>query len=325
MNMQILIVVLLILMWFDVMYGKNILKKSLILPITLAVLAVLVITFSILRNIEEKKAEQIAAEKAEQMYYEEMFSQPRMNLAVRNPTIIIPAYNEMFILRHPELKEYFVREVSPQEIFSTKLNINFSDGTWQLSVDERTTELVKAKFSKDGKFILVSGIKEGNSIINISREDEAYNFSIFVKVEEPEEWYEKLQKEMKFEHLPMPTSQKEEVKYLYPNTINRAEDFPKSFFDLKTAVAFEVLENDRCIITISKGRAFTPGKKSNRYRLKIDESCNEQILDYFICPYSEFTKALEVFYKKTQQKKGTLEIVNLESRKRVIMAEKEMI
>ena len=113
---------------------------------------------------------------------------------------------------------------------------------------------------------------------------------------------------MKFEHLPMPTSQKEEVKYLYPNTINRAEDFPESFFDLKTAVAFEVLENDRCIITISKGIALTPGKKSNRYRLKIDESRNEQILDYFICPYSEFNKALEVFYKITQQKKGTMQI-----------------
>ena len=81
---------------------------------------------------------------------------------------------------------------------------------------------------------------------------------------------------------------------------------------MKTAVAFEVLENDRCIITISKGIAITPGKKSNRYRLKIDESenerRNEQILDYFICPYSEFNKALEVFYKKTQQKKGTMQI-----------------
>ena len=154
----------------------------------------LVVIFALLKK---NKPEQIAAEKAEPMYYEEMFSQPKMNLAVRNPTIIIPAYNEMFILRHPELKEYFVREVSPQEIFSTKLNIDFSDGTWQLSVDERTTELVKAKFSKDGKFILVSGIKEGNSIINISREDEAYNFSIFVRVEEPKEWYKKLQEEMK--------------------------------------------------------------------------------------------------------------------------------
>lgn len=139
----------------------------------------------------------VAAEKAEPMYYEEMFSQPKMNLTVRNPTIIIPAYNEMFILRHPELKEYFVREVSPQEIFSTELNIDFADGTWQLSVDERTTELVKAKFSKDGKFVLVSGIKEGNAVIDISREDEAYNFSIFVIVEEPEEWYKKLQEEMK--------------------------------------------------------------------------------------------------------------------------------
>lgn len=149
------------------------------------------------KNIEEKKSEQIAAEKAEQMYYKEMFPQPKMNLAVRNPTIIIPAYNEMFILRHPELKEYFVREVSPQEIFSTKLNIDFSDGTWQLSVDERTSERVKAQFSKDGKFVLVSGIKEGNSIINISREDETYGGSIFVRVEEPEDWYEKLQEEIK--------------------------------------------------------------------------------------------------------------------------------
>ena len=292
---------------------KKINRKKLILPVTFPVtIAVLTIIVLILKNTEEKKAEQIAAEKAEQMYYEEMFPQPKMNLFVRNPTIIIPAYNEMFILRHPELKEYFVREVSPQEIFSTKLNIDFSDGTWQLSVEERTTELVKAKFSKDGQFVLVSGIKEGNAVIDISREDEAYSFSIFVKVEEPEEWYEKLQEEMKFEHLPMPTSQKEEVKYLYPNTINRTEDFPESFFELKTAVAFEVLENDRCIITISKGRAFTPGKKSNQYRLEIDESWNErckvQILDYFICPYSEFNKALEVFYKKTQQKKGTVQI-----------------
>lgn len=296
--------------WLTAGTIRNKLEK-LILLVTLVVLATI---FTILKNIEEKKAEQIAAEKAEQMYYEEMFSQPKMNLFVRNPTIIIPAYDEMFILRHPELKTYFVREVSPLEIFSTKskLNIDFSDGTWQLSVDERTNKIVRAQFSKDGKFVLVSGMKEGNSIINISREDEAYSFSIFVKVEEPEEWYEKLQEEMKFEHLPMPTSQKEEAKYLYPNTINRTEDFPESFFDLKTAVAFEVLENDRCIITISKGRAFTPGKKSNRYRLKIDESwnkrCNEQILDYFICPYSEFNKALEVFYKKTQRKKGTMQI-----------------
>ena len=254
-------------------------------------------------SLKKKKAKQIATEKAEQMYYEEMFPELKMNLVGNDPFIIIPAYNEMFILRHPELKKYFVREVSPQEIFSTKLNIDFADGTWQLSVDERTSERVKAQFSKDGKFVLVSGMKEGNSIIKISREDEAYSFSILVKVEEPEEWYKKLQEEMKFEHLPMPTSQKEEVKYLYPNTINRTEDFPESFFDLKTTVAFEVLENDRCIITISKGTAFTPGKKSNRYRLKIDESRNGQLLDYFICPYSEFNKALEVFYKKTQQKK----------------------
>lgn len=82
------------------------------------------------KNIGEKKAEQIAAEKAEQMYYEEMFPELKMNLVGNDPFIIIPAYNEMFILRHPELKKYFVREVSPQEIFSTKLNIDFSDGTW---------------------------------------------------------------------------------------------------------------------------------------------------------------------------------------------------
>lgn len=250
MNMQILIVVLLILMWFDVMYGKNILKKSLILPITLAVLAVLVITFSILRNIEEKKAEQIVAEKAEQMYYEEMFPELKMNLVRNDPFIIIPAYDEKFILMHPELKKYFVRKVSAELIFSTELNIDFADGTWQLSVDERTSERVKAQFSKDGKCVLVSGMKEGNSIINISMEDETYGGSILVRVEKPEEWYEKLQEEMKFQHLPIPTSQKEEVEYLYPNTINRTEDFPESFFDLKTAVAFEVLENDRCIITI---------------------------------------------------------------------------
>ena len=154
-------------------------------------------TFAIFKYNEEKKAEQIAAEKADQMYYEEMFSQPKMNLFVRNPTIIIPAYDKSFIGMHPELKGYFVRKVPAEEIFSTELNIDFADGTWQLSVDERTTELVKAQFSKDGKFVLVSGIKEGNAVIDISREDEAYSFSIFVKVEEPEEWYEKLQEEMK--------------------------------------------------------------------------------------------------------------------------------
>ena len=122
-----------------------------------------------------------------------------MKPVLRNPTIIIPAYDERFIDLHPELKKYFVREVSPSEIFSPKLklNIDFRDGTWQLSVDEQTTEHVKAQFSKDGKFVLVSGMKEGNSIINISREDEAYNFSIFVRVEEPEEWYEKFQEEIK--------------------------------------------------------------------------------------------------------------------------------
>ena len=173
---------------------KEINWKKLILPVTLAVLATI---FTILKNIEEKKAEQIAAEKADQMYYEEMFSQPKMNLFARNPTIIIPAYDERFIGMHPELKGYFVRKVSAQVIFSTELNIDFSDGTWQLSVDERTSERVKAQFSKDGKFILVSGMKEGNSIINISREDETYGGSIFVRVEEPEEWYEKLQEEIK--------------------------------------------------------------------------------------------------------------------------------
>ena len=149
------------------------------------------------KNIGEKKAEQIAAEKSEQTYYEEVFPELKMNLVGNDPFIIIPAYNEMFILRHPELKKYFVRKVSPQEIFSTELNIDFTDGTWQLSVDERTSERVKAQFSKDGKFVLVSGMKEGNSIIRISREDEAYSFSILVKVEEPEEWYEKLQEEIK--------------------------------------------------------------------------------------------------------------------------------
>lgn len=173
---------------------KLINRKKLILPVTLAVLAII---FTISKNIEEKKAEQIAAEKADQMYYEEMFSQPKMNLLARNPFIIIPAYDKRFIGMHPDLKEYFVRKVPGKEIFSTELNIDFADGTWQLSVDERTTELVKAQFSKDGKFVLVSGMKEGNSIINISREDEIYGGSILVRVEEPEEWYEKLQEEIK--------------------------------------------------------------------------------------------------------------------------------
>ena len=168
--------------------------KNLILPVTLAVLATI---FTILKNIEEKKAEQIAAEKADQMYYEEMFSQPKMNLFARNPVIIIPAYDKRFIGMHPERKKYFVRKVPAEQIFSTELNIDFSDGTWQLSVDERTSERVKAQFSKDGKFILVSGMKEGNSIINISREDETYGGSILVRVEKPEEWYEKLQEEIK--------------------------------------------------------------------------------------------------------------------------------
>ena len=174
---------------------KFINRETLILAITLAVLAGLVITFKIQRIIEEKKAKQIATEKAEQMYYEEMFPELKMNLVGNDPFIIIPAYDEMFILRHPELKKYFVREVSPQEIFSTELNIDFADGTWQLSVDKRTTELVKAQFSKDGKFVLVSGIKEGNAVIDISREGEVYGGNILVKVEEPEEWYEKLQED----------------------------------------------------------------------------------------------------------------------------------
>ena len=172
------------------------------LGILFLVVAIISATISaILKYNEEKKAEQIAAEKSDQMYYEEMFSHPKMNLSARNPTIIIPAYNEKFILMHPELKKYFVRKVSPEEIFSTELNIDFADGTWQLSVDERTTELVKSQFSKDGKFVLVSGMKEGNSIINISREDETNGGSIFVRVEEPEEWYEKLQEEIKLYYL----------------------------------------------------------------------------------------------------------------------------
>lgn len=173
---------------------KLINREKLILPVTLVVLAII---FTISKNIEEKKAEQIAAEKADQMYYEEMFSQPKMNLLARNPIIIIPAYDKRFISMHPDLKEYFVRKVPGKVIFSTELNIDFADGTWQLSVDERTTELVKAQFSKDGKFVLVSGMKEGNSIINISREDETYGGSILVRVEEPEEWYEKFQEEIK--------------------------------------------------------------------------------------------------------------------------------
>ncbi|WP_287053508.1 hypothetical protein [Treponema sp.] len=150
----------------------------------------LLIVTSLLPDSEQ--SEQLAAEKADQMYYEEMFTQTKMNLFARNPTIIIPAYDKRFIGMHPELKGYFVRKVSAQFIFSTELNIDFSDGTWQLSVDKRTSERVKAQFSKDGKFVLVSGMKEGNSIINISREDETYSGSIFVRVEEPEEWYEKL-------------------------------------------------------------------------------------------------------------------------------------
>ena len=173
---------------------KEINMKKLILPVTLAVLAV---TFTILKNIEEKKAEQIAAEKADQMYYEEMFPELKMNLVRNDPFIIIPAYDEKFILMHPELKKYFVCKVPAERIFSTELNIDFADGTWQLSVDEHTSERVKAQFSKDGKCVLVSGIKEGNAVIDISREDETYCGSILVRVEEPEEWYEKLQEEIK--------------------------------------------------------------------------------------------------------------------------------
>ncbi len=177
---------------------KKINREKLILPVTIAVLAII---FSILKNTEEKKAEQIATEKADQMYYEEMFSQPKMNLSARNPIIIIPAYDKRFIGMHPELKKYFVRKVPAELIFSTKLKIDFADGTWQLSVDEHTSERVKAKFSKDGKFVLVSGMKEGNSIIKISREGETSGGSILIRVEEPEEWYEKLQEEIKFNSL----------------------------------------------------------------------------------------------------------------------------
>ena len=175
-------------------FGTKRTWKQLILPATLAVLGTI---FTISKNIEEKKAEQIAAEKADQMYYEEVFPELKMNLVRNDPFIIIPAYDEKFILMHPELKKYFVRKVSPQEIFFTELNIDFSDGSWQLSVDKRTTELVKAQFSKDGKFVLVSGMKEGNAVIDISREGEVYGGSILVRVEEPEEWYEKLQEEIK--------------------------------------------------------------------------------------------------------------------------------
>lgn len=99
---------------------KEINRKKLILTATLVVLATI---FTILKNIEEKKAEQIASEKADQMYYEEMFSQPKMNLSARNPTIIIPAYDERFIDLHPERKKYFVRKVPAEQIFSTELNI----------------------------------------------------------------------------------------------------------------------------------------------------------------------------------------------------------
>ena len=179
---------------------KGLKESKPLLPLLASIISLcfLVIFLYSIKNYS-KHQEQIAAEKADQMYYEEMFSQPKMNLSARNPIIIIPAYDEKFILMHPELKKYFVRKVSAELIFSTELNIDFSDGTWQLSVDERTSERVKAQFSKDGKFILVSGMKEGNSIINISREDKTYGGSILVRVEEPEDWYEKLQEEIKLE------------------------------------------------------------------------------------------------------------------------------
>ena len=83
------------------------------------------------------------------MYYEEMFSQPKMNLSARNPTIIIPAYDKRFIGMHPERKKYFVRKVPAEQIFSTELNIDVADGTWQLSVDERTTKFCKSNVQPD--------------------------------------------------------------------------------------------------------------------------------------------------------------------------------
>lgn len=150
------------------------------------------------RNLIFKHSEKnIAAEKAEQMYYEEMFPQSKINLIEKEPKpfIILPAYDKKFILMHPELKEYFVGEVPAERIFSTKLNIDFADGTWQHSVHKH--EIARAQFSKDGKYVLVSGIKEGNAVINISREGEVYGGNILVKVEEPEEWYKKWQEEIK--------------------------------------------------------------------------------------------------------------------------------
>jgi len=293
---------------FALLNKKKPMHVAILIAITFGIVG-LIYTYQNRNSIFKHSEKNIS--QADQMYYEEMFPQPKMNLIGKKPFTIIPAYDERFILMHPELKEYFLCKVPAERIFSTKLNIDFADGTWQLSVNKHTDEIVRAQFSKDGKYVLVSGIKEGTAVIDISREDEIYGGSIFVRVEKPEEWYEKLQEEMKFQHLPMPTSQKEEVKYLYPNTINRIENFPDSFFASKTGVSFEVLENDNCIVIISKGRAFTPGKKSNQYRLKIDESRNErrneQILDYFICPYSEFNKALEVFYEKNRYKKATVQ------------------
>lgn len=62
---------------------KEINRKKLILPVTLVVLAII---FLILKNTEEKKAKQIAAEKADQMYYEEMFPQPKMSVKLTHQT-----------------------------------------------------------------------------------------------------------------------------------------------------------------------------------------------------------------------------------------------
>lgn len=124
----------------------------------------LVVIFALLKK---NKSEQIVAEKADQMYYEEMFSKSKINLIEKEPKpfVILPAYDKSFILMHPELKEYFVGEVPAERIFSTKLNIDFADGTWQLSVHKH--EIARAQFSKDGKYVLVSGIKSCSEEISI--------------------------------------------------------------------------------------------------------------------------------------------------------------
>ena len=62
-------------------------KKSIFFIVLGICLIELVVIFALLKK---NKSEQIAAEKTEQMYYEEIFSQPKMNLFARNPTIIIP-------------------------------------------------------------------------------------------------------------------------------------------------------------------------------------------------------------------------------------------